>query len=306
VVAANKQEQGMDHVTWTELQRLIRLAVRRVGATPRTTYSDRLILTIFFWAVFHHQPLLWASRLDRYPPNKRPRVVPSYSQITRRVRTERFHRFLEEIHRIQTQNSQLSGLNFIDGKPLPVGSYSSDPDAKSGYAAGQMQTGYKLHAFVTEDRRIPLWSVEPMNRHEKIVAQQLFDHFPSVPRGSVFLADGNYDSHDFHKQIHSRRAWLFVKPRGMAKHPVTRRQMGLARRALIDLWERFPRHANWIYRQRIHVEGTFANLTSGPGGLQPLPSFVRRLPRVRRWVGAKIIVYHLRLDLRNRQNANTP
>ena len=30
------------------------------------------------------------------------------------------------------------------------------------------------------------------------------------------------------------------------------------------------------------------------GALAPLPSFVRRLDRVRRWVGTKIILYHVR------------
>jgi hypothetical protein len=53
-----------------------------------------------------------------------------------------------------------------------------------------------------------------------------------------------------------------------------------------------------IQRHRNDIELTFSNLTSCGGGLGPLPSFVRRLPRVTRWVGAKIALYHTRLRLR--------
>ena len=67
---------------------------------------------------------------------------------------------------------------------------------------------------------------------------------------------------------------------------------------MLAVWQQIPQQAQWIYRMRVHVEGTFSNLTRYGGGLGPLPAFVRRLDRVRRWVGAKIILYHLRLNQR--------
>ena len=137
-----------------------------------------------------------------------------------------------------------------------------------------------------------------MNVHEMVVARVLIDQAVRVPAGAVFMADGNYDAHKLHKDIARCGGWLWVKPRGRGEHPVTRRQMGPARRALLAVWKQTPKQAQRIYRTRVHVEGTFSNLTSYGGGLGPLPAFVRRLDRVRRWVGAKIILYHLRLNQR--------
>ena len=49
-----------------------------------------------------------------------------------------------------------------------------------------------------------------------------------------------------------------------------------------------------VYRERTRIERVFGHLTCTPGLLGPLPAFVRGLPRVRRWVGAKICLYHAR------------
>ena len=140
-----------------------------------------------------------------------------------------------------------------------------------------------------------------MNCHEMRVAGVLVDQLQTVPPDTVFLADGNYDAHKLHKQIAGRGGWLWTRPRGHATHPVTRRQMGAKRRALLEVWRQTPGWAERFYRQRLHVEGTFSNLTSYGGGLGPLPAFVRRLDRVRRWVGAKIVLYHLRLKQRKKE-----
>jgi hypothetical protein len=47
-----------------------------------------------------------------------------------------------------------------------------------------------------------------------------------------------------------------------------------------------------------------SSLTCYGGGLGPLPAFVRRLPRVTRRVGVKIILYHTRLILRKQREIN--
>ena len=137
-----------------------------------------------------------------------------------------------------------------------------------------------------------------MNLNEMVAARVILAQVPQVPLGAVIMADGSYDSHVLHKDVSGRGAWLWVKPRGMAKHPETLRQMGPARRALLQAWRSDPERSARISQQRIAVEGTFSNLTSYAGGLGPLPAFVRRLERVRRWVGTKIILYHVRLQQR--------
>ena len=181
---------------------------------------------------------------------------------------------------------------------IPPTSRAPDPDARKGWGAGRIEKGYKLHALVTDDRKIASWSVQSLKSHEMRVARVIVSQLPIVPRGVIIMADGNYDSHVLHKDIHRRGGWLWLKPRGMAKHEVTLRQMGEARRELLKVWENAPKESERLHNVRVHVEGTFSNLTSYGGGLGPLPAFVRRLDRVRRWVGAKITLYHVRLELR--------
>jgi len=288
----------MDRSQWSLLRGLIRRVVGRVGPSRRVVFDDPLVLSMYFWAVAHDRPLCWACDRGHYHSGFRPRRLPSVSQFCRRVKTARFQRYLQRLHDTLTDHRALRGLNFFDGKPLAVGNYSRDPDAKTGYGVGRLDKGYKLHALVTHDRRIAGWSVMPLNANEMHVARVLVDDAVEVPRDAVFMADGNYDAHKLHKQIARRGGWLWVKPRGIGTHPVTLRQMGAKRRALLEVWKQTPALAERFYRQRVHVEGTFSNLTSYGGGLGPLPAFVRRLDRVRRWVGAKIILYHLRLQQR--------
>lgn len=288
----------MEKQQWNSLRVLMARAIRKVGPTPRSRYADLLILSMYIWSVANDRPMYWACQREHYGGCFRPRKLPSVSQFCRRVGAERFQRMLQAIHDMLTSDSCLAQLNFIDGKPLAVGNYTRDPDARNGWGAGRVERGYKLHALVTEGRKIASWSVEPMSSHEMNVARAIVACLPVVPCGAVVMADGNYDSHVLHKEVHRRGGWLWLKPRGMARHAVTLRQMGAARRALLRIWEQAPDVSERINQARVHIEGTFSNLTSYGGGLGPLPAFVRRLGRVRRWVGTKIVLYHIRLQTR--------
>ena len=79
---------------------------------------------------------------------------------------------------------------------------------------------------------------------------------------------------------------------------MTLRQMGLARRELIALHKNHPSVVKAVMKNRTKIERTLAHLGGGDGGMGPLPPFVRRLSRVRRWVGAKISLYHIRRKAR--------
>ena len=50
-----------------------------------------------------------------------------------------------------------------------------------------------------------------------------------------------------------------------------------------------------LYRLRGQVERDYGNLASFGGGLQPLPSFVRRPRRVALWVIGKLIINAIRI-----------
>ena len=74
-------------VTWAER------AVPRRGRRP--VYSDRLIVLMLLWAVWHDRSLSWACDRHHYGPLFRPRALPSISQFARRVKGERVRQMLQ-------------------------------------------------------------------------------------------------------------------------------------------------------------------------------------------------------------------
>jgi hypothetical protein len=283
----------MDQRQWAALRGVIRSVCRSLGRLPRATYGDHLIACLYFWATFHNWPMTWAVWPNHYNRTFRPRKLPSVSQLNRRVASDRFQSILQRVHERLRGDSQLKGL-CVDGKALPVGPCTQDRDARGGHVPGGMGKGYKLHAVVTADGNIPVFAVLPLHAHEMNVARAMLGRLGHGLTGTLVMADGNYDAHTLHKDVCRRGGWLVTRPRGRARHPVTRRQMGRSRRTLIDLWDHAPRLMAAVYHHRKHVERVFGNLTATPGLLGPLPPFVRGLSRVRRWVGAKICLYHAR------------
>jgi hypothetical protein len=285
----------MDQTIWKNTLVLIKRHARTIKGLPKARFKDWLIVAMILWHTQHDRPMCWACDQANYTRWFRPRRLPSVSQFSRRVAMERCQRLLEKVHREAAGNPELGALSFLDGKPLTVGPASKDPDAKRGHIMGGFAKGYKLHVWVTEDRRMPVFSVQSLNRGEQPVAEAMTQCMPMFSDQALVLADSNYDSTRLYNALAQRNAALLVKPRGIARHPKTREQSGPYRREMVDLWDRMPALPRLVYKQRIHVEGALSNLTSSGGGLGPLPAWVRGLPRVTRWVGSKIILYHMRL-----------
>jgi Transposase DDE domain len=287
----------MEQSQWTIVRAAIRHVTRSFPPLRRAQYSDFLIACLYFWAVLHDRPMTWATDASHYNRTFRPRKkIPSISQLNRRIASDRFQLILQRVHGRLAGDNRFKGLTF-DGQPLLVNAVSQDRDARVGHVAGGianggMGKGYKLHAAVTGDGNIPVFSVMPLNAHEMPIARQMLDTLRLDLTGALIFADGNYDAHVLHKQLDARGAFLITKPRGRGKHPVTLRQMGRARRHLLDLWDKCPTLMDRVYRHRRQIERRFGNLSCTPGLLTSLPKFVRGLPRVRRFVGAKICLYH--------------
>lgn len=290
----------MDQAQWTILVTVLRQVARSFGRSRRHKFTDFLIAKFYFWAVWHERPMTWAVDPVHYNRLFRPRKIPSISQLNRRIASDRFQRLLQRVHE-KLAATDAWGTICIDGRALEVGAHSRDRDARWGHApGGGAGIGYKVHALVTADRKIPVFTVVALNHHEMPVARVMLTHTPPLRPGSLVLTDGNYDSHVLHKDVHAHGGWMITRPRGRGKHAVTRRQMGPARRLLPDLSELDPQLIRRTYKERIRIEQVFGNNCVTPGLLDHLPSFVRGLPRVRRWVGAKIGLYHARLTAKSR------
>lgn len=295
----------MDREIWTTL----RMSVKRVCRTFKTTgrkptFSNCQIALMYLWSAWQGGCLGWACDKVHYSDLFRPRILPSSSQFRRRVKEEEFQRLLQAIHVDVVGSGLSSPLKFLDGKPLLVSPVSKDRDATNGHITGGFGKGYKLHAMVNENRRIVIWSVMSLNVAEQSVAMELAMYLERTPLGLI-LADSNYDSAPLHKALDASDHRLLTPLRGQHRvkegvhHPVTLRQMGPLRRDALEVWKEHSDLAEYVLNTRNNIEGVFSVMTMALNAGSP-PPWVRTLARVRRWAGAMIILYNVRLDVQEK------
>lgn len=300
----------MDRDVWRLTMSAVRRAARQVKEVGRRpTYSSRLVVAIYLWSVWHDRCLSWACDRRHYGGLFRPRGrLPSISRFSRRIKSDACRAILRRVHAALLAGGVASDVGYFDGKPLVVSPVSKDPDAARGRVAGGWAKGYKLHAYVNEHRRVVVWSVTPLNVAEQSVAATLVPHLPPATPGAVDQGDSNYDAAPLHAALNARGRLLltplkgqrFVKPGGHVRKGLA--EMGPGRRDAVATWREHPGLARAALKARNNIEGVFSVLTCA-GRLAPPPPFVRRLDRVRRWTGAKIILYHARLLAQERAAA---
>ena len=302
----------MDRELWKLVLDLVKRAAREVGwngGRRRPRFPNWLIVAMYFWAAWHDRTLSWACDRDHYTSLFRPRKLPSVSRFTRRVKSDDCQAILQRVHDALAQRGLVINEGYVDGKPLLVSPVSKDRQATRGRVSGGFGKGYKLHAFVNEYRRIVVWSVTGLNEDEKTVALELLPHLPPMSPDALVLKDSNYDSAPLHKAAAelTPEARLVGPLKGQGRvgpdghHPVTLRQMGPERRELLAAWRHWPGLVELALRARDAIERVFGVLCSTAGGLgTALPPWVRTLDRVRRWVGAKIVLYNARLTVQDR------
>ncbi len=285
----------MDPSQWILVRRAVHAQARRIKPLPRARFSDAQIVLMYLWSVAHDRPLYWACNGRNYHDPMRPRRLPSVSQFTRRLKTQRCRGLLQSVND-QLARSSHEPVLMLDGKVLPINGLSTDPQATHGYAPGGVAKGYKLHAIVDFHRRIKAWAVCPLSMHEITVAKELVRHVAMTTQ-SLILADGAYDAAPLYEAIAACGGRLLSPPRAATREPRKRRAMSALRRQGLETWEDHRDLARWIHRDRLGIERSFSALCGHADGLKPLPPWVRSLQRVTRWVGAKIILYHARLNL---------
>ena len=281
---------------WKQVYQMIRTVA---GELPkprwRPEYSDTLIVAMYLWAVHHDRPQGWACRKENYNRVFFPRSLPSESRFSRRIRSARCQCILQDVYRRLADVESPSAVNYVDGRPFPVGGCSKDRQARPGRANRGFARGYRLHQLVSEDKRVLNWSVTPMNEAEPTQARQLIETATSV--GDIILADAVYDAGYLYEAAASRGSLLVAAIREDRLQSRPRRNRNSpARIAAVEHWKTGV--AQYVHRQRRLVEAMFGNQSSYAGGLGPLPAWVRTLPRVTRWIGAKLILYHARLRCR--------
>jgi hypothetical protein len=278
----------MEHELWKILYPL----VREVGSQFHQKYKQIpgwVVLVTMLWAALHDRPVSWACQLINWATNKlRPEHLPSPATMSRRVdgvAMGLLWRAVEE--RLRGAGEPASLLACLDGKPLPVGGYTKDPDARYGRGAGVMAKGYKLHAVWSSNGMPETWEITPLNGGETTVARRLV---PQLRSAGYLMADGNYDDNALFDLAWQQGYQLVTPP---PKAPPGRRRQSPQRLRSIEMMTHS--FGPSLYRQRITIEQAFGNATSFGGGLGPLPAWVRGLDRVRTWVWAKLLINAARI-----------
>jgi hypothetical protein len=262
----------------------------------RCRYDDNVIIFIYFISVIADRSMRWAYDRSHWPLWARRLTAPSYSQVMRRLDSGSVQRTLAEVNTTFRARLPRTSQKAVDGKPLVVGVYSKDPDARWGKLNNHdWARGYKVHALADACGAVETFDITPLDAGESTVARQLVQRL-ALP-GVTLRGDANYDANALYVAV-AERGGRLVAPRrkpgtGLGHH----RQHPDRLRAIVEL-EQLPGGCRAHRRHRCRIEQCFGHLTNLPFGLSPLPNWVRRLKRVKRWVTAKITLYHLYLSLR--------
>jgi hypothetical protein len=250
-------------------------------------YRVACIVGVYLWAVLHDRPISWSCQAANWPAELSGGRLPSASTMSRRLRTKAVQELLklmENALKIATSPPpEPEPVQVIDAKPLPIGSYSKDPDARWGRAAGTMAKGYKLYAVWGPAAVPEAWSIGSMNVSEKRMAPELIRRTPGT---GWLLGDAQYDSNELF-DLAFERGFQLLAPR-RKKGRFGHHYLSPHRRFSVQLLE----GGGWqpFHRDRTKIERKFGNCTSFGGGLAPLPSWVRRHHRVHLWVQAKLLI----------------
>lgn len=270
--------------------------------TPRCTYPDALIVLIYFLAVLRDRSPHWAICPQRpksnWPLWMRRLPCPSYGQFCRRLQSFPVQRLIALLFLEFRNQLPHSAQKYCDGKPLTVGGFSKDPDARAGRLPGDgWGKGYKVHLLADQSGAVEAFALTGLDAGEATVMRQVV---PGVDlSGSVLRADSNYDSNALYAAV-ARGGGRLIAPRrkrgtALGHHPQHPDRL----RAIAELEDggQLRQHR----RCRVRVEQELGHITNLPFGLSPLPNFVRRRHRVGLWVLAKLVLYHLCLIHRAEQ-----
>jgi len=297
----------MEDELFKAVYRLILKEASKRPRKPRVKYTDAWVLAVFFWAVLHDRPVCWACDKDNWPQQQCWCDLPGEACMSERLRT---------LSVVQLLAAVLDGLaslvppqdtlvRAVDGKPLPVGGYSKDRDARWGKStADGWEKGYKMFDVWGRGVVPDCWTLGPMDEPEPQVARQrLVPVLAATGASGYLLGDALFDSNPLHEACCSRGIQL-VAPRRKPGTGLGHRDHSPSRLRAIELLESPPPgelpaagrapFARELYAMRSDIERRLGNLCCFGGGLAPLPAWVRTPHRVARWVAAKLVINGLR------------
>ncbi len=287
----------MERELWPRIYHLV-MTRGTAFRQAHVTFQPHLLVLVLLWAALHDRPARWAAVEAHWSTTTlRPAALPSAATLSRRLRSIAVGVLMRDLAAQLRDILPCRLVLMLDGKPLPVGGASHDPDARPGHGAGKIAKGYKLHA-VWGGRPMPeAWSVTPLNVCETKAAEELLPELTGG--GGYLLADGEYDANGVFDAA-GAAGYQLVAPREDAEAGLGHRRQSPFRLQCLELLR--GTSGRGLYALRGAIERSFGNATVFAGGLSPLPAWVRRTHRVWRWVWAKLLINGVRI-MRNQRLA---
>lgn len=279
----------MERELWPRLYHLIMNAGESFRLDD-VSYQPHIVALTFFWAALHDRPMCWACDPRNWTTTTlRPATLPSPSTLSRRLRRVDTAMFFRLVVQQIREMGDPRLIAVIDGKPLPIGGASQDPEAHCGRGAARLAKGYKLYAVYDGRPIAAAYRVHAMNTNEDKVAEEML---PDLTGGGYLLGDGEYDANAVYDAA-GAAGYQLLAPREDPQAGLGHHYQSLYRVRGIELM-RTP-FGQEVYRARGSIERDFGHLTSFGCGLAPLPAWVRHEERVWLWVTAKMIVNAVRI-----------
>lgn len=283
-----------------EYRRMCRLIdqVAPHGRRSRQQFADRKIAKVYLYSVLRDRPVLFVCDPRNWDEDLLQELIgtlPSQSTMSRRLRTVGVLSILERAGLALSEDHSESLVKMIDSKPLKVGSYSKDRDARRGRAAGEMARGYKLHV-ISRQNRILNWTITSMNTSDQVAAARLI---PQLSGGGYLVADNGYDANPVHQLAHASNHQLVAPPRWSNRHVRDARRNSAARLRCLDMLNPLLHRGQdlpfgqSLMRSRRQIERNFGHAVML--GLHAPPPWVRTARRIATWVAGKLIQSMLRL-----------
>lgn len=257
-------------------------------------YGDASIVKTYFWSTLCDRPVNWACDPENWLEELRLETIgfelPSQSTMSRRLRTIGVLQLIERVQAMLAEAFGETVVKAIDSKPLKVGNYSKDRDARRGQAAGGKARGYKLHAL-TGGKSFKLWTLTAMNSNDQIGAAILL---PKLSGWGYVSADNGYDANTVHREASQVNHQLIAPPRRSNAHVRDVKRNRKERIRSLDLCADPLQHcgqpnlfAASLINEREQIERNFGNAVMN--GLFAPPPWVRTPHRVATWTAAKLI-----------------
>ena len=273
----------MERELWNQLYLL---AVRLDTEWTSGFYRAWEIVVVYLWAVIHDRPTCWACDERNWEGNPLDRLPPQCT-MSRRLRSSPVIRLLQKLEKELGGDPRQWWVHRVDSKPLPVGAYTKDPDAKYGKCGKAFCWGYRLHAIWGQGVLPSGWRIEPMNTGDSVAARHLVRQLPGQ---GYLVGDCQYDSNPLHRAA-SPNFQVVAKQQRPGK-ALGHRRHEPSRIHAVEMVNRPFGKALLEYRKQIERE--FGALTNFAAGLSPLPNWVRRAHRVYQWVQAKLLIHAVR------------